>query len=356
MVTPWFPTTNAPESGLFVAREAAALASVHEVEVIHLDWTGAQDDAPPATAHALRRIVLRRNRPSDHHVARRIVRAATEGADIVHTHALTGLIPWLVGRPGRAPWVHSEHWSVLTSPEAISAPQRWTLALLRPRLAAPDLVIAESTRLADAIRRHRTGPISIVPCVVPEAEPARWPSSAELVSVGGLIPRKGPLLALSALTQLRRKGWDARLTWVGSGPLREDVLREAEKAGLSDALTLTGTLDSKGVSAVLARSRLFLLPTQGDNFCVAVAEALSHGLPVVSGAATGAVDYAEPTVSRFVEDQTPDAYARAIEDLLESTRGSSPEQVAETVAGKFTAETVRVQLETLYRSIGADDD
>ncbi|MGQ3010097.1 glycosyltransferase family 4 protein [Microbacterium aurantiacum] len=353
VVTPWYPTAAAPESGLFVAREAEALSSSHDVEVIHLDWTGADSDSSVASPHLVRRIVLHRTRPLDYWRARRIVAQRAADADVVHTHALTGLVPWLMGRPSRKRWVHSEHWSGLTAPETLSIPQRLALKLLRRRLIAPDLVIAESTRLADAIRLRRAGPLTIVPCVVPPVELARWPEDLEIISIGGLIPRKGPLLAVAAVALLRERGWEARLTWVGDGPLREAAARAAAHSGLSGVVTLAGTLDSGGVASALASSRVFLLPTQGDNFCVVVAEALSSGLPVVSGSATGAVDYAPPEVSRFVKEQSASAYADAVEDLIRATRDWTPERVSRTVAGRFTIDTVRAQLELAYKAAGA---
>lgn len=352
MVTPWFPTAAAPESGLFVAREAAALAAGHDMHVLHLDWTGDTRDAPLPHAFPVSRLRLRRSRPQDFARARRAVAEAAQTADVVHTHALPGLLPWLRRRPAPQPWVHSEHWSGLTAPETLGLPMRASLLLLRPRLAAPDVVVAESERLAAAIRPHRAGPTRIVPCVVPSLPTATWPDAPHLVAVGALAPRKGPLLAVQALALLRGRGHDATLTWVGDGPQREAVQVEAARRGVHGSLTLTGTLDTAGVARELGRGRLFLLPTQGDNFCVVAAEALTAGLPVVSGAATGAVDYADPTVSRFVSSPDAAAYADAVEDLLGATAGSSPAEVAATVAGRFSGEVVRAALENVYRDAG----
>jgi len=352
VVTPWFPTTTAPQSGLFVAREAAALAAVHDVRVLHLDWTGRPEDETPATPHPTRRVVLRRSRPLDFLRARRVVHRAARGADVLHTHALPGLLPWIVGRPGAAAWVHSEHWSGLTAPETLGRGERALLRPLARLLDRPDAVVAESGRLAEAIRRHRRAPVDIVPCVVPASPVTPWPDAEHLVGVGGLIPRKGPLLAVEAVAALRRRGRDTTLTWVGDGPQRAEVEARAAQLGVADAVTFTGVLPSDEVAQQLDAARLFLLPTQGDNFCVVAAEAISHGRPIVSGAATGAVDYAQPHVSRFVATASADAYAEAIEDLLAATAGSSPRAVADTVRDRFTPETVRILLEGVYRRAG----
>ncbi|MBD8022237.1 glycosyltransferase [Microbacterium gallinarum] len=356
IITPWFPTAEAPQQGLFVHREALALSRSHDVHVLHLDWTGPADANPPGDAgFGLERLSLRRARPLDYLRARRAVRAAGAGADVVHTHALTLLIPWVAGRPTRKPWVHSEHWSGLTSPETLSRAERVVARILRPALARPDVVVTESSRLTRAVARTRSGPTELVPCIVPEVSVQQLPERRplRLIGIGGLIPRKGPLLAVSALAELRARGEDAELVWVGDGPEREPVIAAADALGLGGRVRLTGVLEPTAVGQELDAAHLLLLPTQGDNFCVVAAEALVHGRPLVSGAQTGAVDYALPSVSRFVTEQTGSAYAEAVLDVRRTTAGMSAADIAATVADRFSEDTVARALERVYATAAA---
>ncbi|MBT2485400.1 MULTISPECIES: glycosyltransferase family 4 protein [unclassified Microbacterium] len=352
VVTPWFPTTNAPVSGVFVRREVEALSAVHDVTVLHLDWQrGVPLAAEAHPGHDYRHESLGRTDPRAYHRARRAVADAARDHDVVHTHALTVLLPWPFGRPGGdRPWVHSEHWSGISAPETLGLGERGALAVLGRRLSAPDAVVAESTRLATAMRRFRRTGTDVVPCVVdtPDAMEPRRPDGIHLVGVGGIIPRKGPLLAVAAVAELVSRGLDTTLTWVGEGPLSAQMLSEANDRGISERVRLTGALDDAGVARELNDANMFILPTQGDNFCVVAAEALVHGRPVVSGAATGAVDYAEPSVSRFVTVQTGVAYADAIQDLANATVGVGSSEIAATVAHRFTSTTVAAALTTIY--------
>lgn len=353
VITPWFPTVNAPVSGVFVRREAEALSATHDVTVLHLDWQrGAALDDGAVAGFDYRHVPLVRSDPRSYRSARRLVREAAAQADVVHTHALTGLLPWVVGRPGRRdrPWVHSEHWSGISAPETLGRGERTALSVLGPRLRDADAVVAESSRLAEGIARHRSAAVDIVPCVVPpsDAKERTDLGRPRLIGVGGLISRKGPVLAVQALAELVRRGVDARLTWVGEGPQHEPVLAEASRLGILDRVLLTGTLDDAGVARELAASTMFLLPTQGDNFCVVAAEALSSGRPIVSGAATGAVDYSDPAVSRFVSVQTGTAYADAVQDLRRATDHLTAADVAATVEGRFTPESVAERLTAIY--------
>lgn len=355
-MTPWFPTANTPVSGVFVQREVEALAADHDVRVLHLDWQ--RGEALPAASrdgYAYRRVALSRMNPLAYLAARRTTARLARDVDVVHTHALTVLVPWLLGRPGRRgqPWVHSEHWSGISAPQTLGRGERLALSALGQRLRAPDAVIAESSRLAHAIGRYRAAEVDIVPCVVEASavEERVDDGVLRLLGIGGLIPRKGPLLAVQALSSLVERGVDARLTWVGNGPQREEMLEEAARRGITDRLRLTGALDRWGVEAELARASVFLLPTQGDNFCVVVAEALLNGRPVVSGAATGAVDYSSPQVSRFVDVQSGPAYADAVLDLAGATAPLSAEDIAATVEGRFSRSAVAAQLTAILQRV-----
>jgi glycosyltransferase involved in cell wall biosynthesis len=337
-----------------VAREAAALAETHDVHVLHLDWQRAR---PAAGVDGIRHthVPLSRARLSDYRKARRLTEAAAAEADVVHSHSLTGLLPWLRGRPSARPWVHSEHWSGITARETLSMSGRAALRTLLPVLDRPDVVVAESERLAAAIRRHRSGPLAIVPCVVEPVDVTEWPRDERLrlVGVGGLIARKGPLLAIAATAELIGRGIAASLTWVGDGPLREEAEAEASRLGIADSVTLTGTLGASGVAAALDAANVFVLPTQGDNFCVVAAEALVHGRPIVSGVHTGASDYTDPRVGIFVSEQTASSYADAILAVRRSSDALGAAGVAATVAGRFSRAAIVAGLERAYASAGA---
>lgn len=357
MVTPWFPNPAATESGIFVLRDALALSRQHDVRVIHLDSAaGAASRAGTDELEgiAVIRVPFNRRNPLHWRQVLKLVRRASAAADVVHTHALTGIIQFAFRRPGRRTrWVHTEHWSGLTSPETLTPIGRFARRAIMPILARPDTVVVACERLSRTIRTVRSGPIVNIPCiVVPPQAVVPAPGDPELVrllGVGGLIPRKGAICALETVAELEKRGVIAHLTWVGDGPQRQELVERARELALEDRVTLTGVLPEELVRVEFDRSDLFLLPTLGDNFCIVMAEALSHGRPVVSGADTGAVDYSEPAVSRFVEDdKNPAAYADAVQEVLTSSRDLGSNGIAATVHGRFTPERVAGLLAAVY--------
>ncbi|WP_395963774.1 glycosyltransferase [Brachybacterium sp. Z12] len=201
-----------------------------------------------------------------------------------------------------------------------------------------------------AVRGSR--PTAVVPCIV---EPGavvsrrdRGDGAVRMVSTGGLIPRKDPLLAVEVLAQLVERGVDAHLEWLGEGPLREETLGRAAELGVGERLTLAGTVDGSGVSAALARADLFFGPTRADNFFVSAAEAIVAGRPVVLGSTGGQGEYVQPQVGTLVDVQDATAYADAILEVDARTRLLSAQAIADTIGDRFSTASVGRGYATQY--------
>lgn len=369
VVTTWFPTRTAPGSGAFVARDVAALAQDHDVRVLHLVAPGV-DDGERSLVHdgvPVERVPMAPHRPDQVLAAAREVRARAGAADLVHTVAISSLLPLARWRPDR-PWVHTEHWSGLLAPETLPPAVRVARPLAARLLRRPDVVTVVSEHLAAGLRRYRSGPVVVVPNIVPAPEhPATrddrdLPSGADpgarplrLVAVGGLIPRKGPVTAVRTLAALADRGVPAELTWVGEGPLRDAVVAEAGRLGLSDRVRLTGALPPERVGEHLAASDVFLLPTTAETFCVAAAEALAHGRPVVVGDSGGPADFVAPPTGELVPGQDPGAYAEAVLRVWAATRGTRAEEIAAPVRERYSAPAYRDRMAQVYAEARGDD-
>jgi glycosyltransferase involved in cell wall biosynthesis len=105
-----------------------------------------------------------------------------------------------------------------------------------------------------------------------------------LLSVGAVSPGKGHRTLLLALAALRSRQW--HLTCAGSltrHPRTVTRLRSTiERLGLHDRVTLAGDLDRSRLEALYEASDVFVLATERETYGMAVAEAIGHGLPVVS--------------------------------------------------------------------------
>ena len=361
-MTTWFPTTRAPGSGVFVAKDVAALAAhpdVTSVEVLHLVAPRLHDGVAETVVDGVRVRRLPMN-PLDPTAVVRVARTLPRllaHADVVHSMAISSLPPLVLARFAR-PWLHTEHWSGLTNPGTVPLLLRPATVVARLLLRAPTTVTAVCEHLAAPIRRLRyPRRTAVVGCVVAPvhvaSRPLRPARELRLVAVGGLVDRKDPLLAVRTVAELRDRGVPARLTWVGGGPLERATRRLARRLGVEDAVVLTGPLDTAGVGAALDAADMFLLPTRGDNFCVSAAEALVHGRPVVVGATGGQGEYIDPAVGRLVAEQTPQAYADAVVDLDRHTQHLTAAEIAATIGDRFAPERIAEAYVAEYRHLRA---
>lgn len=364
-VSTWFPTRRAPSRGSFVVRDLHAIARHHDVRLVHL-VPPQDDDGTRRLVHEgieVVRIPMAPSSPADVLRAARALPAALAGSDAVHTMAFSTLLPMaaLRGRLRRAgiPWIHTEHWSALTTPETLPAAARAGLPALRRLLRGPDLVTAVCDFLARPLRSVRgdARPTEIVPCIVEPSAPAPRRSRADgelrLVSTGGLIERKDPLIAVATIAELVERGIDAHLLWLGEGPLREATLARAAELGVADRVSLPGTASGAEVREALAASDMFFGPTRADNFFVSAAEAIVAGRPVVLGATGGQGEYVTEEIGELVPVQHARAYADAICALDARARELPAEAIAAVIGDRFSSEHVGQGYARAYELAGA---
>lgn len=354
-VTTWFPTREAPSRGSFVVRDLAAIASLHEVRLVHLVPPG-DDDSTRRLRHEGIEVLRIPMRPADPLSVSRAARAlgpALAGAQLVHSMAFSALEPLALNRP-TVPWVHTEHWSALSTPDTLPTAARLALPVAARLLTLPDVATAVCDFLAAPVRALRgRRPTRVVPCIVEPYEPEprrdRADGALRMVSVGGLVDRKDPLLALETVAALVADGVDAHLTWVGQGPLREAVEARASATDLAGRVTLVGPLDTTGVRAALAGADLFLGPTKADNFFVSAAEAVIAGRPCVVGVTGGQGEYLTPATGALVASRDPQDWARAAVELDAVTRDTSAHEIAATIGDAFSSPVVAAGYNDAYR-------
>jgi len=223
---------------------------------------------------------------------------ASRRFDVLHAHYAVpdGFAAVWLGRRYAIPSVVTVHGSdVHTLPRKsprLNAVIRWTLR-------NADLVIAVSEELAELCRglgatreRLRVFPMGValdrfqqVDRTAAKAElglPGRW-----VVCVGGLIPRKRPLLALHAFAALAPKVPDLRLAFVGDGPLRARLESECRDLGLEDRVLFTGVVPHDRVSLWLNAADVLVLSSAHEGLPTVILEALACGTPVVTTAVEG---------------------------------------------------------------------
>jgi glycosyltransferase involved in cell wall biosynthesis len=200
-----------------------------------------------------------------------------------------------------------------------------TLARLALRRSLPVSVSASGV---EGIRGNHGIDAAYLPYPLPELAPAARPrldSPLRVAWIGRLYPEKDPLLAVRAVEELRTRR-PATLDVYGDGILHDELAALAVERSW---LRLHGSRPWSEVLELQNRAHLCLSTSVWDNVQVAVLEALSRGVPVVSTRVGDAPRYYHmPDLGRFC---VPAGDAPALAGALDEF-ASSAERYAQAFA------------------------
>lgn len=117
------------------------------------------------------------------------------------------------------------------------------------------------------------------------------PQAPVLVSVGGLVERKGFHRVIELLPALRQR-WPGLTYLVVGGPSPEgdmggELRRQVAALGLGDAVRFLGPLPPERLREPLSAADVFVLATRNEGWANVFLEAMACGLPVVTTAVGG---------------------------------------------------------------------
>jgi phosphatidylinositol alpha-1,6-mannosyltransferase len=181
-------------------------------------------------------------------------------------------------------------------------------------LTRADAVIAISEHTAGAARAHgaRTDAVHVIHPGVDRPPPLSDPPTAPpvILTVARLDDRyKGFDVMLRALPLVAARVPTAQWVVIGAGRLRAELEATAAQWGLTERVHFLGALTDADRDAWLRRAHVFAMPSRlspggrgGEGFGLAYLEAGRYGVPVVAGAAGGALDAVVPGETGFLVD------------------------------------------------------
>ena len=101
-----------------------------------------------------------------------------------------------------------------------------------------------------------------------------------VVFVGSLIRKKGPQDLIQAINDPSLK--NVRLVIVGDGILRQELVKECGRAGLTERVEWQGTRSQDEVAAILSSCDILCLPSYTEGKPNVIKEAMASGLPVIA--------------------------------------------------------------------------
>jgi glycosyltransferase involved in cell wall biosynthesis len=100
--------------------------------------------------------------------------------------------------------------------------------------------------------------------------------------LGRIYPVKGLPMLIEAWARVRPNDWNLQIAGPDEAGHRAVVEKMVCAAGLNRVVSFGGPIDGNAKSAAFFDADLFVLPTHSESFGMAIAEALAHGLPVLT--------------------------------------------------------------------------
>jgi glycosyltransferase involved in cell wall biosynthesis len=301
----------------------------------------------------------------------RWLRAHVHEYDVVHTHGLFGWPPlaaaWCA-RAARVPYVMRpagvlDTWGMRNK-------SRFVKALSVRLVEGPLLQSAAAVHFTTPLEQARAAELAlrIRPVVLPTgvdidtspekgSEPADAPALGErrmILYLARIHPIKRVDTLLQAYAALdSRRSTALVIAGDGDAALVGRLKQMAAELAPGSDVHWVGFAHGALKRWLLARASLFVLPSDSENFGIAVVEAMNAGLPVIVTQGCGLADFVRQHGAGFVTDGTVDGLRAALAGLLANAelRRAMGAAGREAAQRELSLDAFGARLENLYRSV-----
>jgi glycosyltransferase involved in cell wall biosynthesis len=163
----------------------------------------------------------------------------------------------------------------------------WRLYQRRDIASASRLHATSATEAANLKLLGIDVPVSVIPngVDVPDLPESNWENSTPTrtaLFIGRLYPVKGLPMLIDAWSRTRPAGWKLIIAGPDEAGHRDFLEKKITVARLQEDISFAGPVSGDAKTAMYQKSEIFVLPTHSESFGVAIAEALAHGVPVLT--------------------------------------------------------------------------
>jgi glycosyltransferase involved in cell wall biosynthesis len=297
----------------------------------------------------------------------RWISSAARDYDLLHLHALFSFTTTAAARAARrhgVPYVVRplgtlDAWGLKQRrPWLKRASLRWIEAPLLRDAAAVHFTSEDEARQAATLRvpmRSAVIPLGIaMPAPVPRHASPDGDGTVRALYLSRLAPKKNLEGLLDAFAQLRHELPQLQLTIAGDGDAHyAQALRDrAQALGLDDRVRWLGRVEGEAKRRAFEEADFFVLASHSENFGIAAAEALAHGLPCLLGRGVAISGDVVAAGAGLGTATGPEAIAAGLRLMMPAaTRASMSTHAARLARERYSLEAMGANLQQLYSSI-----
>lgn len=142
-------------------------------------------------------------------------------------------------------------------------------------------------------------------------------NNKNILFVGRLSKRKGLELAFNSLKLVKN---EYKLTIVGDGPQKDELVKKVNELGLAGNVEFKGSLNGQELLEEYRRADCFIIPSYVDCFGLVISEAMCNSLPIIASKyVDGSYDLIESEHNGYIVDpENYQEFADAMQKVLAS--------------------------------------
>jgi len=153
----------------------------------------------------------------------------------------------------------------------------------------------------------------------------RVPSQPTILFAGRLERHKNVDKIISAFSELQKANSDIRLTIVGRGPLRDELIRLAASLGLEGKIQWIDGAEKGRLYELYSSSTMVVMPSEFEAYGLVAAEAISVGVPTIVANSTALSDFVIAGLAEPIDPPvTSERLLSKISQVLEDPAAFSP--------------------------------
>ena len=126
--------------------------------------------------------------------------------------------------------------------------------------------------------------IQVLPGLCPQREIESESQSKrknDIYFLGRFVDEKQPILAIQAIEEFIKTGWQGKFWLLGTGPIAQELKQEIQRRGIKHSVELVVNPTDLQVEEIAANSFVLLHPSRREGYGLASVEAAYRGIPSI---------------------------------------------------------------------------